>query len=101
MGERRIVILKRSIRGDGGAYDNDSKPGERYPIFVEFQVIDDPEVSCVAKRAFRLRDIEIAGAGEREWHVTHRFERDAHQYPQPPTVWLDQRMNSNVVGNFV
>ena len=100
--ERDVVGLKRLVRWQRRADRDHARIGQRPAVFLDLQVVAQPERRGIVEKRIGTRDVEHAGrSGHRPVDVVQRFERRAQQQPQPLPFRLEKHLNRDVVGNLV
>ena len=101
MRQRFVVGRERSIARQRRANLDDLWVLEADVVFVQLDVVGNPELRRVPKNLFRAGEIQPIDAALRKGHVAHRDERHANQEAQTLAFRFQHRLNRDVVRDLV
>ena len=101
MRERLVVGRERRIGFEREARLHDARLRQARVSFIDIDEIGDPQTCGFAERRIHSVEIQVTLISFGEFHVTHGFERHAHQDIQVIPRRLEKHLNRRVAGNIV
>ncbi len=99
--ERLLVGGEGLVGLERHAGIGDPRQAEAAVVFVELDIVGNPQRCRVPERRVGEREVEQARAAPRIVHVAHGFQRHADEKMQPLSLRLDEGMHRHVVRDVV